>query len=109
MNKNWENQLKNGVFLVEISGEGCASCEALFPLLREKEKERGDFTLIRIELENLTEEYVEKWEIYKVPTALLFSGGEIVARFSGYQPEEILDIWLDAKLSEIKNNMKRGN
>lgn len=99
---NVVEKIKEGISLVEVSGEGCASCEVLFPLLRKKEKERGDFVLYRVEVEDLTEELIEKWELVKIPTALLFVDGKIVARFSGYQPEEILDVWLDAKLSEWK-------
>jgi thioredoxin-like negative regulator of GroEL len=43
---------------------------------------------------------MEKWEIEKVPTILLMQDGEIFARCSGFQPEEILELWMDAKIAE---------
>ena len=41
---------------------------------------------------------MEVWEVEKVPTILLVEDGEIFARCHGFQPEEILEIWLDAKI-----------
>jgi thioredoxin-like negative regulator of GroEL len=49
---------------------------------------------------------MEEWEVEKVPTILLMDDGEIFARCSGFQPEEILEIWLDAKIEERKNAKK---
>ena len=45
---------------------------------------------------------MEEWEVVKVPTILLVEDGEIFARCAGFQPEEILEIWLDAKIEERK-------
>ncbi len=99
--------LQTGVTLVEVSGGGCAGCEALFPVLKRLEKSRGDFTLVRVEVEELEKADIEKWGIERIPTALLMWNGEIVARFSGYQPEEIAEIWLDAKLEELEKNKNK--
>ena len=44
----------------------------------------------------------QEWEVTKVPTILLTDGEEIYARCTGYQPEEILELWLDAKIEERK-------
>ena len=43
---------------------------------------------------------MEEWDVTKVPTILLMEDGEIFARCAGFQPEEILEIWLDAKIQE---------
>ncbi len=37
-----------------------------------------------------------------VPTILVMENERVYAKCKGYQPEEILEIWLDAKISEIK-------
>ena len=48
----------------------------------------------------------ERWfkerNIVRLPTCLLLNNGEEIGRFSGFQPTEILEIWLDAKISKIK-------
>jgi len=53
-------------------------------------------------------ELMEEWDVTRVPTILLIDDGEIFARCAGFQPEEILEIWLDAKIEERKA-AKAGN
>ena len=88
---------------MEISGESCANCLTLMPILQELCDKRGDVRLVHIEADYSTMELMEEWEVMKVPTILLMEDGEIFARCAGFQPEEILEIWLDAKLEERKN------
>jgi thioredoxin-like negative regulator of GroEL len=88
---------------VEISGESCANCLTLMPILQELVGARNDIRLVHVEADYTTLPLMEVWEVEKVPTILLTDDGEIFARCSGYQPEEILEIWLDAKIEERKN------
>ena len=99
--KDYKNQLK-GLCIVEISGESCANCLTLMPILKELVENRTDVKLVHVEADVSTIDLMEEWEVEKVPTILLTDDGEIFARCSGYQPEEILEIWLDAKIEERK-------
>lgn len=91
-----------GVCCVEISGESCANCLTLMPILQELCSQRADIRLVHIEADPTTIALMEEWEIDRVPTILLMDDGEIFARCAGFQPEEILEIWLDAKMEEHK-------
>ena len=102
---DYKQQLK-GLCCIEISGESCANCLTLMPILDELVGKRDDIRLVHIEADYSTAELMEKWGIVKVPTILLTDDGEVFARCSGFQPEEILEIWLDAKLEEHKVNLK---
>ena len=73
------------------------------PILKELCASRGDVRLVHIEADYSTMELMKEWEVEKVPTILLMDDGEIFARCAGFQPEEILELWLDAKLEEHKN------
>lgn len=99
--KNYKEYLQ-GLCLVEVSGESCANCLTLMPILKELCAERGDVRLVHVEADYSTLALMEAWEVEKVPTILLFDDGEIFARCSGFQPEEILELWLDAKIEERK-------
>ena len=101
MKEKYAEQLK-GLCCVEISGESCANCLTLMPILKELCASRGDVRLVHIEADYSTMELMEEWEVEKVPTILLMDDGEIFARCAGFQPEEILELWLDAKLEEHK-------
>ena len=102
MNVNdYKEQLK-GLCCVEISGESCANCLTLMPILKSICDERGDLRLVHVEADYTTLALMEAWEVEKVPTILLVEDGEIFARCSGFQPEEILELWIDAKVAERK-------
>lgn len=97
--KNYKEHLQ-GLCCVEISGESCANCLTLMPILQELCAARKNLRLVHVEADHSTIALMEAWEVEKVPTILLMQDGEIFARCSGFQPEEILELWLDAKLDE---------
>lgn len=88
-----------GIRVVEVSGESCANCVTLMPVLKTITEERG-LPLVHVEADYASAELMREWGIEKVPTVLLTEEGEIFARCSGFQPEEILALWLDAKIAE---------
>ena len=98
---DYKQQLK-GLCCVEISGESCANCLTLMPILKELCSVRKDVRLVHIEADYSTTALMEELEVTRVPTILLMEDGEVFARCAGFQPEEILEIWLDAKLEERK-------
>ena len=100
--ESYKDELE-GLCCVEISGESCANCLTLMPLLKSLCDKRNDIRLVHVEADFTTIALMEEWEVEKVPTILLMDDGEIFARCSGFQPEEILEIWLDAKIEERKS------
>ncbi len=103
MNEKDYKEHLHGLCCVEVSGESCANCLTLMPILKDLCESRGDIRLVHVEADRTTLALMEVWEVEKVPTILLVEDGEIFARCSGYQPEEILELWLDAKIEERKN------
>ena len=99
--KNYKEELK-GLCCVEVSGESCANCLTLMPILQDLCSARKDVRLVHVEADYSTMPLMEEWEVVKVPTILLVEDCEIFARFAGFQPEEILELWLDAKIEERK-------
>ncbi len=97
--KNYKEALE-GICVVEISGESCANCLSLMPILHSLTENRSDCRLVHIEADENTVELMNLLEVDRVPTILLTDNGEVFARATGYQPEEILEIWLDAKITE---------
>ena len=88
--------------LIEISGDSCASCHALLPGLNAVAKENG-IALERIDIET-SPEAVEKYNVARVPTVILWDGDREIARCTGYQPEEILSLWIEAKFEECEGD-----
>ena len=88
-----------GFELLEVSGESCANCFTLLPVVQKLAAERG-IPVRHLEVSEQTATEVEALQIDRVPTLIVFKEGKEIARCTGYQPEEILALWLDAKLEE---------
>ena len=99
---NFKEKLK-GLQLVEISGESCANCLTLMPMLYEIASERTDISLVHIEAGENTVKILQEYQIDRVPTVLLLDDGVLFAKATGFQPKEIFELWIDAKLQEHKN------
>lgn len=99
--KNYKDYLK-GITVIEVSGESCANCLSLMPVLHSLMSERNDAVLHHIEASEDTMDLIEKFDIRGVPSILVMYNEEVYDRCKGYQPEEILELWLDAKINEVK-------
>lgn len=85
--------------LLEVSGESCANCFTLLPIVNRLAAARG-IPVRHLEVTEETAAEVRALCIECVPTLIVFKEGKEIARCTGYQPEEILEVWLDAKLEE---------
>ncbi len=93
-----------GIRLIEIGGDSCAGCIAVLPHCRDVAEKFG-LGFIKLGVEDDPEESA-KFEIERIPAIILADGGKPFARCYGYQPQEILEIWVEAKLSEHANTPK---
>lgn len=85
--------------LLEVSGESCANCLTLLPVVNRLAAARG-IPVRHLELTQETVEKAQALQIERVPTLIVYRDGAEIARCTGYQPEEILEVWLDAKTGE---------
>ncbi len=84
--------------LIEISGDSCAGCHALLPNVNAVAAQ-NNLKVERIDIETHPE-VIEKYGIDRIPSVIIADGDNIIAKCSGYQPEEILSVWVEAKLEE---------
>ncbi|WP_071441316.1 thioredoxin family protein [Traorella massiliensis] len=99
-NENFKEVLGQSRFAVTlISGEGCANCVSMLPMVL-KLKERNDMDVYIVEVSPSNYEINEHYDIKVVPTILLTSYGEAISKITGYQPEEIFELYIEAKLEE---------
>ena len=91
-----------GLNVIEFSGESCANCFSLMPLLHRLLKDYPDVALKHVEVNETTMDIVKKFEVERVPTIIITKDGTEIARCRGFQPEEILAIWLDSKINDAR-------
>lgn len=102
LNKENYKEVLKGISVVEVSGESCANCLTLMPILARLVGNRNDCTLHHLEVDETTLSICEEFGVEAVPTILIMKDDKVVSKCRGYQPEEILEIWLDSKIEEIK-------
>ena len=102
--KNYKENLK-GLQVLEVSGEGCANCISLMTMLSCVVGPRNDVELVHFELDENSKNFIEEYDIDRVPTVLLLDNGKEIARVKGYQPEEVFEVWLDYKIDEYKKGI----
>lgn len=100
--KNYMDYLK-GITVIEVSGESCANCLSLMPILHKLVSSIEGVELHHIEASEETIGLLEAFKVETVPTILIMDNDVVHAKCRGFQPEEILEIWLDAKIEEIKS------
>lgn len=93
-----------GLNLIEISGGGCAGCEELMPAARSVAEKLG-LKFCRIDCGALGT-LLSEWGVEKVPATVLSDGNKAIAKCYGYQPEEILELYIEAKLEEYQSEDK---
>jgi len=101
--KNYKENLK-GISVIEVSGESCANCLTLMPILHKLVSSMDKVELHHVEAAEDTMDILEEFNVEAVPTILVMYNDEVRARCKGYQPEEILELWLESKIEDIKNN-----
>ncbi len=101
--KNYKNYLK-GISVVEVSGESCANCITLMPILNNIVSKYENVNLFHIEIDENSNEFIKEYEIMAVPTIIIFKDQKEYIRCRGYQPEEILELWIDSKIKELSSN-----
>ena len=87
-----------GKCLIEISGETCAACLTVLPNCHGVAQDFG-LRFVKISIED-DPEIVKTYQIDKIPSIILAEDGKMIAKCAGYQPREILELWVQAKLGE---------
>lgn len=94
-NQNQLNEeIKNGIVLVDFFAEWCGPCKMLAPVLEEALKERPEIKLVKVDCDK-AEDAALNYNIMTIPALLLFKDGEVVGRTGGYQGKDSILKFID--------------
>lgn len=104
LNLNNLNQLVDGFTVILIDSiDTCANCYAL----KHELKPICDDMKINFHIvydTDIDSDLIKKYDILSSPVALLFDNEEMIGKIKGFQPKEILEIWLETKINERGKN-----
>lgn len=102
-NENFKEILQQEPFcLVLISGDGCANCSTMTPIVNRMKDKFLDLSVHFVDIDKHNYKINEYYGVEVVPTLLFLYEGALISKVSGYQPEEILEIYIECKMGEYK-------
>ena len=88
--KNFQQQTKNKVVLVDFWAEWCAPCKMMAPVLNEVADElNGNSHVGKLNIEQY-QSMAQQFNVRSVPTLILFKNGKEVKRFVGMKQKDFL-------------------
>lgn len=103
-NENFKEVLeKESCAMILIGGEGCANCVSMYPMVKNVENTREEVKVFYVEVDESNFEINEHYEVEVVPTVLMTNYGKLISKIKGYQPQEIFELYVDAKIDECKS------
>jgi len=88
--KNFQNQTKKGLVMVDFWAEWCMPCKVMGPVLNElAEDENFKATVGKLNVDHF-QPVSQKHGVKGIPTLILFKDGKEVDRFVGVKPKDFL-------------------
>ncbi|MCX8061011.1 MAG: thioredoxin [Anaerolineales bacterium] len=91
-NDSFQSQVLASVtpVLVDFTAVWCAPCKMLEPILKElADQWAGKVRIVKVDVDQNPELAIQ-YNVMGVPTLMLFQGGNVLERLSGYQPKDRL-------------------
>lgn len=88
--KNFQQQTKNRLVLVDFWAEWCAPCRMMAPILNEVAAELDGKAFVgKVDVQKY-QELATKFKVHGIPTLILFKDGKEVNRFVGVKTKDFL-------------------
>ncbi len=88
--KNFQNQIKSGIVLVDFWASWCLPCKMMAPVINEVAEElNGNAFVGKLDVEHY-QSVASKYNIRNIPTMLLFNNGREINRFVGAKSKDFL-------------------
>lgn len=88
VNKNNFEQIKNSdkPVLLDFYAEWCGPCRMMLPIVDEIAKERSDFAIGKVNVDE-NAELAREFGVVSIPTLVVMRGGKVVRQASGARPK----------------------
>lgn len=88
--KNFQNQTKNKVVLVDFWASWCAPCRMMAPVLNDVADDLGGNSYVgKVDVQQY-QSLAQKYQVRNIPTMILFKNGKEVNRFVGIKNKDFL-------------------
>lgn len=88
--KDFLEEVKSGVVLVDFFATWCGPCKMLGPVLEDFSHTHSDIKILKVDIDSFTE-LARNYSIMSVPTLLVFKDGELKNKASGFRNSSELE------------------
>lgn len=87
---NFQDEIKEGVVLVDFWATWCGPCKMIAPVLEELDQDlAGSAKIVKVDVDD-NQGTAAQYGIMSIPTLIVFKDGEMVDKTVGFQPKEAL-------------------
>lgn len=88
--QTFEQEILNGVVLVDFWAAWCGPCKMIAPVLEELDAEIGnEVKIVKVDVDT-NQVTSENYQIMSIPSLLVFKDGELKGKTAGFMPKEDL-------------------
>ena len=88
--QNFQQEIANGVVLVDFWAAWCGPCKMIAPVLEEVDAEIGnEVKIVKVDVDN-NQATAGEYGIMSIPSLLLFVDGELKSKTAGFMPKDAL-------------------
>lgn len=88
--KEFDNEVKSGVVLVDFSAQWCGPCKMMEPVLEELSEEMGDSIKFYNADVDVERNLAGKFNIMNIPALIVMKDGDVVDTLVGFRPKTSL-------------------
>lgn len=92
--EDFNEEIKNGLVLVDFYADWCGPCRMISPIVEEISNEVSDLKVIKVNVDE-REDVAKVYGIMSIPTLILFRDGQLEKKQLGFVPKEVLMRWFN--------------
>jgi thioredoxin 1 len=92
--EQFDEEIKEGVTLVDFYADWCGPCKMMAPILEDLEKKKEDIKIIKVNVD-VQSDLGRIFNIMSIPTLILFKEGRVVSKNTGFMSMDMLTDWID--------------
>lgn len=92
--EEFDQLTKQGNVVVDFYATWCGPCRMLAPLLEELDEEKGNFTVLKVNVDQVSI-LASRYSIQSIPTLHFYKNGEMVRELIGFVPKKQLSSLMD--------------
>lgn len=86
----FDQEVKEGKVLVDFYATWCGPCKMLSPLVEKLSSQHPEIKVLKVDVDEVSD-LAQRFQVYSIPTLLLFENGEQTKKSLGFIPEPKLN------------------